>query len=172
MLFRRAPAVTAFGSARWMPRQAVHRMTEGSGLVIGREDRNGGALLRYAGPAHLITIAPTGKGVGTIIPNLLTAARSMLVMDPKGENAAVARRARSRFGPVHVLDPFEVTGLPPASCNPLDRIALARSAPMLAWCRRRAAHPRMQAALPRRSRVPGTVRRRREIRRARRRMMM
>ena len=121
---RRAPVATAFGSARWMHRQAVHRMTEGSGLVIGREDRNGGGLLRYAGPAHLITIAPTrtGKGVGTIIPNLLTAARSVLVIDPKGENAAVTWRARSRFGPVHVLDPFEVTGLPPASYNPLDRI--------------------------------------------------
>ena len=38
-----------------------------------------------------MTIAPTrtGKGVGTIIPNLLTAERSVLVIDPKGENAAV-----------------------------------------------------------------------------------
>jgi type IV secretion system protein VirD4 len=124
MRLRRAPAATAFGSAQWMPRKAVRRMTDGGGLVIGREDRNGGGLLRYAGPAHLITIAPTrtGKGVGTIIPNLLTAARSTLVIDPKGENATVTWRARSCFGPVHVLDPFEATGLPLTACNPLDRI--------------------------------------------------
>jgi type IV secretion system protein VirD4 len=124
MRLRRAPAATAFGSAQWMPRKAVRRMTEGGGLVIGREDRNGGRFLRYGGPAHLITLAPTrtGKGVGTIIPNLLTATRSVMVIDPKGENAAVTWRTRSRFGPVHVLDPFGVTGLPPASCNPLDRI--------------------------------------------------
>jgi type IV secretion system protein VirD4 len=40
-----------------------------SGLLIGR-DRKSGKLLRYDGPAHLLTMAPTrtGKGVGTIIP--------------------------------------------------------------------------------------------------------
>lgn len=62
----------------------------------------GGALLRYARPAHQLTIAPTrsGKGVGAIIPNLLTADRSVLCMDPKGENARITARARSRLGPV------------------------------------------------------------------------
>src|SRR5271169_6210746 len=40
MRLRRAPAATTFGSARWMPRKTVRRMTEGGGLVIGREDRN------------------------------------------------------------------------------------------------------------------------------------
>ena len=30
--------------------------------------------------------------------------------------------ARQRFGTVHVLDPFEVTGLPAAAYNPLDRL--------------------------------------------------
>lgn len=99
-------------------------MTKGAGLVVGREDRRGGRLLRYGGPAHLLTIAPTrtGKGVGTIIPNLLTADRSMLVIDPKGENAAITWYARSCFGPLHVLDPFAVTNRPSAACNPLDRI--------------------------------------------------
>jgi len=121
---RRANHAAPFGSARWMDRKAVRRMTAGAGLVVGREDRPGGQLLRYDGPAHLITIAPTrsGKGVGAIIPNLLTADRSVLVIDPKGENAAVTWHARSRFGPVHVLDPFAITGLPAAAFNPLDRI--------------------------------------------------
>ena len=67
----------------------------------------------------------TGKGVGTIIPNLLTADRSVICIDPKGENAKIAGRARQQFGPVHVLDPFGVTGLPSAAFNPLDQLDLA-----------------------------------------------
>jgi type IV secretion system protein VirD4 len=41
---------------------------------------------------------------------------------PKGENAKIAGRARQSFGSVHVLDPFGVTGLSPASFNPLDTL--------------------------------------------------
>src|SRR3546814_4213500 len=69
--------------------------------------------MRYAGPAHLLTIAPTrtGKGVGTIIPNLLEYPFAVVCIDPKGENARIAARQRGRFGAVHVLDPFGVTGL-------------------------------------------------------------
>ena len=63
----------------------------------------------------------TGKGVGTIIPNLLTADRSVICIDPKGENARIAGRARETFGPAHVLDPFGVTGQPSAVFNPLDQ---------------------------------------------------
>lgn len=61
----------------------------------------------------------TGKGVGTIIPNLLTLDRSIVCVDPKGENARIAARARSRFGPVHVLDPFGVSGCVSSAFNPL-----------------------------------------------------
>jgi type IV secretory pathway TraG/TraD family ATPase VirD4 len=76
------------------------------------------------GPSHLLTMAPTrtGKGVGTIIPNLLTLDRSILCIDPKGENAIITAKARDRFGPVHILDPFGVTGLPSSAVNPLGRL--------------------------------------------------
>ncbi|SDB74277.1 Type IV secretory system Conjugative DNA transfer, partial [Agrobacterium fabrum] len=69
----------------------------------------------------LLTMAPTrtGKGVGTIIPNLLTADRSVICVDRKGENARISGRARQKFGPVHVLDPFAVTDRPSAAFNPL-----------------------------------------------------
>ena len=36
-------------------------------------------------------------------------------------------RARQRFGPVHVLDPFAVTGKPSAAFNPLDMLDPAGS---------------------------------------------
>lgn len=39
-------------------------------------------------------------------------------MDPKGENARIAARARRRFGPVFVLDPFGASGQPSASYDP------------------------------------------------------
>jgi type IV secretion system protein VirD4 len=64
----------------------------------------------------------TGKGVGTIIPNLLTAERSVVCVDTKGENARIAGRAREQFGPVYVLDPFAVTGKFSARFNPLDTL--------------------------------------------------
>ncbi|EAQ01000.1 hypothetical protein OB2597_18791 [Pseudooceanicola batsensis HTCC2597] len=111
------------GSARFANRKELKKLQREDGLLIGRNPHTG-RLLHYDGPAHLITLAPTraGKGVGTVIPNLLAAERSVLVIDPKGENARIAGEARRRFGPVHVLDPFEVSGHPSAAYNPLDRL--------------------------------------------------
>ena len=112
------------GSARFATDKEAAVLTRSdSGLLIGRDGKSG-KLLRYDGPAHLLTMAPTrtGKGVGTIIPNLLTADRSVICIDPKGENAKIAGRARETFGPVHVLDPFGVTGKPSAAFNPLDTL--------------------------------------------------
>lgn len=111
------------GSARFANRKELKKLQREDGLLIGRNPHTG-RLLRYDGPAHLITLAPTraGKGVGTVIPNLLAAERSVLVIDPKGENARIAGEARRRFGTVHVLDPFEVSGHTSAAYNPLDRL--------------------------------------------------
>ena len=111
------------GSARFATDRETRPLAQSDGLLIGR-DRKSGKLLRYAGPAHLLTIAPTrtGKGVGTIIPNLLDYPGPVVCIDPKGENARITARHRARYGPVHVLDPFGVTGLPGAAFNPLHRI--------------------------------------------------
>jgi len=126
------------GTARFATPAEIRPLREAPrGLLIGTDPRTG-ALLRYAGPAHLLTIAPTrtGKGVGTLIPNLLTAERSVICIDPKGENARITGRARARFGPVHVLDPFGITGQPGAAFNPLadlkaDAIDVAEEAATL-----------------------------------------
>lgn len=116
------PIPAVFGTARWADKKEKKELATGTdGLLIGRDPQTGD-LLRYDGPAHLLTMAPTrtGKGVGTIIPNLLTAERSVICIDPKGENAKVTGHARQMFGPVFDLDPFEVTGRPGAAFNPLD----------------------------------------------------
>ncbi len=116
------------GSARFANRKELKKLErakgqDDAGLLIGRNPHTG-RLLRYDGPAHLITLAPTraGKGVGTVIPNLLGVDRSVLVIDPKGENARIAGDARRRIGTTHILDPFEVSGQPSAAYNPLDRL--------------------------------------------------
>ena len=117
------PILTSHGSARFASSAERTLLTaHQGGLLIGRDLRSA-KLLRYDGPGHLLTIAPTrtGKGVGTVIPNLLMADRSVICVDPKGENTAITAHARSRLGPVHVLDPFGITGLPRARFNPLSR---------------------------------------------------
>ena len=113
-----------YGSARFQSRRDLRSFRCNEGLIVGREDRVRGHLLRYDGPGHLLTIAPTraGKGVGAIIPNLLTTDRPVIVIDPKGENFAVAGQARSRFGPVYALDPFGITGAHSVSFNPLTAV--------------------------------------------------
>ena len=122
-LWFRRDAGDSHGSARFADRKELANLEGETGLLIGRNPSTG-KVLRYDGPAHLLTLAPTraGKGVGTVIPNLLMVDRSVLVIDPKGENARIAGAARQRFGDVHILDPFEVTGIPSSAYNPLDRL--------------------------------------------------
>ncbi|MBY2991105.1 type IV secretory system conjugative DNA transfer family protein [Rhizobium leguminosarum] len=120
--FGTASDADTHGTARFAGTREIAPLTKAEGgLLIGRAN-NSGRLLRYSGPAHLLTMAPTrsGKGVGTIIPNLLTADRSIICIDPKGENAIIAGDAREKFGPVHILDPFGITGGPSAAFNPMD----------------------------------------------------
>ena len=116
------PKPVTHGSARFRSRRELDAFRGPDGLIVGRAAQPDHFLLRYAGPGHLLTIAPTraGKGVGAILPNLLLADRPVIVIDPKGENYRVAARARNRFGPVWALDPFGVTGNESAAYNPLD----------------------------------------------------
>ena len=111
------------GSARFGDRADVRKLEANGDLLIGRA-KESGKLLHYDGAAHLLTIAPTrsGKGVGTIIPNLLLLDRSVVCIDPKGENARVTARGRASKGAVWCLDPFGVSGRPAARYNPLAQL--------------------------------------------------
>ncbi|MBA4188941.1 MAG: hypothetical protein C0467_13170 [Planctomycetaceae bacterium] len=90
--------------------------------------------LTYPGDGHLMTIAPTGagKGVGAIIPALLTYPGSVIVTDIKGENYQVTARYRREMGQqVVVLDPFGlVTAKDKADrLNPFDLFKVPGSDP-------------------------------------------
>lgn len=66
--------------------------------------------IRYRGPKHLLTIGPPGsnKSVGIAVPNIFDLPRSMIIMDCKGQLAAITARKRAQMGKVIILNPFGV----------------------------------------------------------------
>ena len=86
-------------------------------------------------PSHhtlIVARTRTGKGTRVIVPTLLKYGGSALVIDPKGENAAItagARKAMYQHANVHIVNPwgelakhFQKLGFPPATFNPLDAL--------------------------------------------------
>ncbi|MCW2247853.1 type IV secretion system protein VirD4 [Azospirillum fermentarium] len=122
----RDETATAHGSARWANLHDLRRAGAfgRDGLILGRwPSPLYPRLLRIKTDKHLLTVAPSraGKGVSAIIPNLLTYPGSVLVIDPKGENASATAARRAAMGQdVHILDPWGITGQPTAAFNPFD----------------------------------------------------
>jgi len=114
---RQAKRVTTYGSARWAtPRDIkIAGLSQGSGVFLGRA---GSSYLRHGGPEHVLAFAPTrsGKGVGLVVPTLLTWPSSVIVHDIKGENWQLTAGWRSRFS--HCLY-FNPTDERSAAYNPL-----------------------------------------------------
>jgi type IV secretion system protein VirD4 len=136
---RRPP--TSFGSAKWATYDylAQHGLFGKAGFLLGEfAEKDRRSILRYEGARHLLTVAPTrsGKGVSSIIPNLLLHEGSALVIDPKGENALITAPRRGKGNAsgsipgmgqdVFLLDPWNVAasklGLKQSRFNPLDWI--------------------------------------------------
>jgi type IV secretion system protein VirD4 len=114
---REAKIAATYGSARWASSSEVHAagLTAPDGVVLGRLDHN---YLRHDGPEHVLCFAPTrsGKGVGLVVPTLLTWPGSCIVHDIKGENWTLTSGFRARHGRVLLFDP---TNARSAAYNPL-----------------------------------------------------
>lgn len=114
---REARDVTTYGSARWANEDEVRRagLLAPDGVVLGRFERR---YLRHDGPEHVLCFAPTrsGKGVGLVVPTLLTWPGSAIIHDIKGENWQLTAGWRVRFGRVLLFDP---TNPASAAYNPL-----------------------------------------------------
>ncbi|UVO30270.1 conjugal transfer protein TraG [Bradyrhizobium arachidis] len=112
-----AKTAATYGSARWaLPYELRSaQLTGPDGVILGRFDRN---YLRHNGPEHVLCFAPTrsGKGVGLVVPTLLTWAGSCIVHDIKGENWTLTSGFRSSHGRVLLFDP---TNRNSAAYNPL-----------------------------------------------------
>lgn len=114
---RQAGQVTTYGSARWASAGEIRAagLLGGSGVFLGRY---AGADLRHDGPDHVIAFAPTrsGKGVGLVVPTLLSWTGSAVIHDIKGENWALTAGWRSLFSHCLLLDPTDPRS---ARYNPL-----------------------------------------------------
>ena len=114
---REAKNVETYGSARWAEKGEVQGagLLGADGVVLGRYDRD---YLRHDGPEHVLCFAPTrsGKGVGLVVPSLLTWPGSAIVHDIKGENWQLTAGFRSKHGRVLLFDP---TNAKSSAYNPL-----------------------------------------------------
>src|SRR3546814_16135331 len=90
---REARNAATYGSARWAEKEEVKsaRLLNPDGVVLGRYDRD---YLRHDGPEHVLCFAPTrsGKGVGLVVPSLLTWPGSAPVPDLKNGRASGRER--------------------------------------------------------------------------------
>ncbi|WP_114955143.1 conjugal transfer protein TraG [Sphingosinicella terrae] len=114
---RQAGRVTTYGSARWATEGEIRRagLFGDAGVILGSV---GGAYLRHDGPEHVLAFAPTrsGKGVGLVVPTLLSWTGSSVIHDIKGENWQLTAGWRSRFSHCLLFDP---TSSSSARYNPL-----------------------------------------------------
>ncbi len=114
---REAKSVTTYGSARWAEFREIRRagVLRGEGVILGQWRA---AYLQHDGPEHVLCFAPTrsGKGVGLVVPTLLTWPNSAIVHDIKGENWSLTAGWRAGFGRVLMFDP---TNTASAAYNPL-----------------------------------------------------
>jgi len=114
---REARTAATYGSARWATRQEIRAagLAAPDGVVLGKFERD---YLRHDGPEHVLCFAPTrsGKGVGLVVPTLLTWPGSCIVHDIKGENWTLTSGFRAKHGRVLLFDP---TNPKSAAYNPL-----------------------------------------------------
>ncbi len=125
-----------YGSARWADKKDIEK----AGLLTTSKNKNSDAVyvgawqdksgkthyLKHRGPEHVLCYAPTrsGKGVGLVIPTLLSWTQSAVITDLKGELWAITAGWRKSHAQNKTLrfDPASATS---SVCwNPLDEITI------------------------------------------------
>ncbi len=98
--------ITTYGSARWADVSDVAEagLLGERGVVLGLYDDR---YLRHDGPEHVLVVAPTrsGKGVGLVLPTLMTWPGSAVIHDVKGENWQLTAGWRAQFSHCLLFDP-------------------------------------------------------------------
>ena len=117
--------LNTFGSSRWANNKLMKRsgLFQPSGVFLGRTDRD---YIRHDGAEHVMAIAPTrsGKGVGLVVPTLLSWTESAIIHDIKGENWELTSGWRSKFSHCLLFDP---TNRKSAKYNPLLEVRTGAS---------------------------------------------
>ena len=122
---RQSRLVTTYGSSRWADHYDINRsgLFDTAGVFLGTFKRN---YLRHDGPEHVMCFAPTrsGKGVGLVIPTLLTWPHSTVIHDIKGENWQLTAGWRSIFSHCLLFNPTDPKS---AKYNPLLEVRKGRN---------------------------------------------
>ena len=129
------PTLTSHGSAKWASMQDLKR----ADLVAPLKDVQGPVFAKFGKPKskgpfltsteipHSLIAAPTGsgKGVGIVIPTLLTYNGSVVCLDVKGENFELTSRRRAEMGDkIFKFSPYDPEGRS-HRYNPVDIVAEA-----------------------------------------------
>ena len=100
-----------------MGAEDIHKasLDRSAGVFLGLHRQQ---YLRHEGPEHVLTFAPTrsGKGVGLVVPTLLSWPASAVIHDIKGENWSITAGWRSRFSRCLLFNPTDAKS---AAYNPL-----------------------------------------------------
>ena len=124
-------ALTRFGTTHWQTKSEMKRngffAKPGGGFLLGKlgPPKSKRPFIVSKTFPHALIVAPTGrgKGVGFVIPNLLTYKGSAVVLDVKGENFRETSRFRASMGDkVFRFAPTD-WDRPTHRYNPLARIA-------------------------------------------------
>jgi type IV secretion system protein VirD4 len=109
--------VTTYGSSRWATKTEIETagLFRTAGVFLGRL---GNQYLRHDGPEHVMAFAPTrsGKGVGLVVPTLLSWTGSAVIHDIKGENWQLTAGWRAKFSHCLLFNPTDPRS---ARYNPL-----------------------------------------------------
>ncbi|MCL1079442.1 type IV secretory system conjugative DNA transfer family protein [Parashewanella spongiae] len=92
-----------YGEARFASQREIKQagLLQGKGIVVGKQQQLfKQSYLQFGGQQHVLMSAPTrsGKGVGVVIPNLLTWQDSLVVLDIKQENWQITSGFRQAHG--------------------------------------------------------------------------
>jgi len=127
------PQLSSHGSAKWATKEELKR----KGLAVSLANLSGPIYAKLGGPKrrgefvtssnipHSFICAPTGsgKGVGVVIPTLLTYGGSVICLDIKGENFEKTSRARQSMGDeIYRFSPLD-EDYRSHRFNPLDGVA-------------------------------------------------
>ena len=119
------------GSARFAEEDEIKAtgLLGKKGVYVGgwKDGKGRVRYLRHDGPEHIMAFAPTrsGKGVGLVLPTLLSWPHSAVVYDTKGENWALTSGWRREYAKNRVLkfDPAAADGSS-VKFNPLSEVRL------------------------------------------------
>src|ERR1700747_1415113 len=117
------------GSARWAKLRDLHAtgLVKSVGVYVG-EWKNGQKIytLRHNGPEHVLCYAPprSGKGVGLVVPTMLTWPHSAVVTDLKREIYELTAGGRGTHGNTRILRFEPASSTHSVAFNPLDEIRM------------------------------------------------